>query len=251
MSNTPRIVVQGKRSRLRFVLVVILVATCAAGVYAFYQQVRQATAREFQVAKGELEHLRAEQRRLSRELGDAKDQAKDLRAEIAFLKQGKQINQQACAAVEQSLPSLQAENAKLREQVAFYRNVVSPPSGESGIRIRQLRLSATQDPRRWRFDLLLTRSSTQGKRADGVIELEVKGHADGKFRRLTQKTIFEPDTPPLVYSIRNKEELGGELQLPDGFQPDLLTVTLIPKAGVRTVAEFDWDRLLAVGENAS
>lgn len=252
----PRIVIERKKRPLwRAAWVALAASALAVSGYGIYRYARESTVLDFRGARTELEEVQAERRRLARELSVARDETGVLRSEVAYLKQGASIDAQACDEVEASLQTLLNENAELREQVALYRGVVSPQEAKAGLRVMEFRLVEGGSERKWRFDLVLAQSLRHDRAATGVAEIKVKGKSGGKKRSLDAAELFAAGTPPLAYSFKYSQEFSGELQLPEGFLPDDVTVTLVPSgkdaARGRFETEFDWARVAGPGRSES
>lgn len=256
LSVKPRIVIERrKRPWWRAAWIGLAASALAVTGYGIFLYARESTVLDFRGARTELDEVQAERRRLARELTAARDEAGVLRSEVAYLKQGANIDTQAHEEVEASLQTLQTENAELRQQVAQYRGVVSPEEAKAGLRVTEFRLAQGADERRWRFDLVLAQSQRNNRAATGVAEIRIEGKVEGKKKVLGPPELFAANAPPLKYSFKYSQEFSGELILPEGFQPDDVTVTLAPSgkdaAHGRHVAEFDWARVAGPGRSES
>ncbi|MBD3608936.1 MAG: hypothetical protein HUJ30_00110, partial [Gammaproteobacteria bacterium] len=71
------------------------------------------------------------------------------------LEQGKQIEQQAYDKVRNDLKELQDENLELKEELAFYRGIVSPKEGAHGLRIQGLHVTKNAQEGSYQYKLVL------------------------------------------------------------------------------------------------
>lgn len=219
-----------------------LIAVAAWGLYSF---TRATTISDFERARLEVEQLREERRTLSRDLRAARAEVQELQDQVVYAQRSQDIDSQACTSVRESLTTLQTEVSDLREQLAFYRGIVSPEQSRAGVRVYELRLHPAQAPRRFRFDLVLIQSVRHDRRIGGRLWVEIHGREAGQARsyRLDDPILGGP--PNMVFSLKYFEEFSGEFQLPSGFAPQRVTVVLEPagEGAPRIQDEFEWAKV--------
>lgn len=200
----------------------------------------------------ELEQLREERRRLTRELRAARDALDGVQGQKVFEARACDIDVQACEALRNSVTELEHEVADLREQLAFYRNIVSPEQARAGVRVLRLNLSPGTGADVWRYDLVLVQPVRRDRTAAGRFDLQIEGLAGDQLRTLPLDEVLVGDMPLREFAFRSFQEFGGELRLPAGFRPSRVTVTLRVQNGRGEAAEvvesFDWSRLVAAGK---
>lgn len=91
-----------------------------------------------------------------------------------------QINQQAAMEVKRNLTALQDELLALRQEVTFYRNIVSPPDAKPGLRVQSLKLEKGSAEGLFRFKLVLTQVKGNDQLVRGAVNLMVEGHEAGE-----------------------------------------------------------------------
>lgn len=228
-------------------LVVIVVLLSA---FALYRLTRASAVSDFAAATGERDRLLDERRQLTRELHVAKTEAETLRDQVAYLSRSQEIDTGACQDVKQSLSQLQAESSDLREQLAFYRGIVSPQESQAGVRVYELRVSTTKtSPNQYRYDLVLIQPVRSDKRVGGQVELSIEGLKNGKKRTLKLDDVAVDGARNLLFSFKYFEEFSGQLKLPEDFRPLRVTVSLQPGGGQAAIEdEYEWAKI--VQENA-
>ena len=82
-----------------------------------------------------------ERRQLEVRIEDLQAEIKSLREQIVLLETHREIDREAYKEVEDSLMSLQANIQEQSDAIAFYRGIVSPADGNSGLRVQDLKLS--------------------------------------------------------------------------------------------------------------
>jgi hypothetical protein len=237
----PRIVV-GARSR-RQSLVVLGIAAAVVVITPFaYSLARTASSHPAADAAERIMKLEVEMGRLARELRDERSRNQALAQELVDLSRGREIDRQAYAEVQKSIAEGQQEVTSLREQLAFYRGVVSPQALQSGLHVNELRISRGTARDTYRYDLVLVQAARQETRANGRAELRFIGQDRSVQRSLSLSELALKDGEPLKFSFRHFQEFGGEFKLPANFAPKRVVVTLRPEDGrsPHVEEEFDW-----------
>ncbi|TXH03318.1 MAG: hypothetical protein E6R07_12505 [Nevskiaceae bacterium] len=241
------IVIQRHRPWLRPALIAGGSAALALGGFALYSYTRTHTVSDFERAQLEVEQLRDERRQLTRDLREARKEVADLKDQVVYVQRSGEIDTQACGEVKNSLASLQAEAADLREQLAFYRGIVSPDLSKAGVRIYDLKLTRGADDRSYRYELALIQSVRHDRRIDGRIDLAIEGIQGGARQSLRWDNLVGGDAKNLLFSFKYFEEFSGELHLPPGFKPLRVSARLVTDVeGAPPVEDqFDWAKIVA------
>ncbi|MBA4284172.1 MAG: hypothetical protein C0434_01385 [Xanthomonadaceae bacterium] len=242
-----RVVVTTDQPNRRRVIVTGVVTLALLASFALYRYTRATTVSDFEAATGERDRLLDERRQLTRDLRAAKAEADTLRDQVAYLTRSQQIDDGACVAVKQSLGRLQAESADLREQLAFYRGIVSPQESQAGVRVYEFRITALKSaPGAFRYDLVLIQPVRSEKRVGGQAQVVIEGLKDRKKQRLKLADVAVNGDGNLLFSFQYFEEFSGELRLPNGFRPLRAIVSLQPggdgKPGIED--EYEWAKIV-------
>lgn len=237
-----KIVIQRHRPGLRTALIGGAATLIVVGAASIYFYARSTTVSDFARTKTALEQLQDERRDLARQLRAARSEVAELRQQVVYVQRSSQIDGQACTEVKASLGSLQAESADLREQLAFYRGIVSPGESRSGVRVFDFHVAAVPAGG-YRYDLVLVQSARNEKRVAGRVKINLIGSRAGKQESLSL-TPDEAKSP--AFGFRYFQELSGDFRLPEGFRPMRATVTLSPDGdGAQNVDDdYDWASLL-------
>ena len=247
-----RIVVRRRATRFGVAVMLVSMLLLLGGVYALSRYLRNPEPVPLAAGGSELDGLREERRRLTRELRTAKDQLQDLRGRSTFEARSCAIDVQACEAVRKSVSGLESEVADLREQLAFYRNIVSPEQVRAGVRVLRLgvRPSGTADV--WRYDLVLVQPVRRDHTATGRYDFALEGMSGKQIKTLRLDEVLVGEADARGFSFRSYQEFSGELRLPPGFLPSRLRVTLAVQDGKGEPSEvaesFDWSRLVEAGK---
>ncbi len=164
-----------------------------------------------------------------------------LRSEVALLETSRQVDRKAYEEVDASLADLQSQIQSQREELVFYRGIVSPEDGRSGLQVQDLEIIATERERAYRLSLVLIRAIKHDRRVNGVVNFAVEGDLDGAARTLTM-TELAPAEEPLEFNFRYFQDFEREIVLPQGFAPRRVQIEVMPRTkGVAAVSRtFDW-----------
>jgi hypothetical protein len=240
------ITIQRHRPWLRPVLVTVAAAVLALGSWGLYSYSRLHAVSDFERTQIEVEQLREERRQLVRELRSSKGEVGDLKDQVTYEKRSSEIDVQACDTVRESLGAMQTEVSNLREQLAFYRGIVSPDLSRAGVRIYDLKLKPGKTSGSFQYELVLIQSVRHDRRISGRIELALEGAISGKPQTLNWSSVAQGEGKNLLFSFKYFEEFSGELRLPFGFRPLRVTARLVMDDNMPSIEDqFDWDKVVA------
>lgn len=180
------------------------------------------------------------------QLEQANERIEALRAQSARLATAQEIDRHANTAVKETLARLQEENQQLREELQFYRNIVSPSQAESGVQIQHFGLVPAGRPHQYHFTVTLIRirgPKQRQERARGSVELVIEGTTrDGSPQVLVLDEIATSDVPSMTYAIKYFKKFEGDIALPAGFQPVAAIARLKPRGGKQDPVEkkIEW-----------
>jgi hypothetical protein len=241
----PIIVIKQHRPWQRWAIVAGSAFALALGGWALHAYTRATTVSDFERAQLERDRLRAENQRLVKELRAARDDAQKAHDDAAYAQRSADIDRQACAEVKSSLAGLQSEAADLREQLAFYRGIVTPREANAGMRVYDFHVTHDLKAGLYHFDLVLIQSARHDRRVGGRIDITVGGVQGGLRKTLKMSDIADGGARNLVFSFKYFEEFGGDFRLPDGFRPLRATVAVVPDGNgqPKFESEYDWSKI--------
>lgn len=158
------------------------------------------------------------------------DEIVALNQEVALLETHREIDREAYKEVEASLMSLQAKIQEQRDAIAFYRGIVSPADGKSGLRVQDLKLMRGNAEREFVVRLVLVQAMKHDRKVSGEVNLSVEGNQDGEDRSymFTELTPDDADKS-WPFSFRYFQDFDRQLVLPDGFTPERIRVEVRSK----------------------
>jgi hypothetical protein len=153
---------------------------------------------------------------------------KELREKVAILQRSSQIDRQAAQDVKAELATLEEELQASREEIEFYRGIVSPGDVKPGLRIHRFQLVAGAAEGEYRYDMVLTQLKHNDRHVSGVAEWKIVGTRDGKPVELGLAEVTRPAVKQLKFKFRYFQDLAGTLYLPEGFEAVKVILSVKP-----------------------
>ncbi len=180
----------------------------------------------------------AEERETLLAINDDLEQEVDrLREQKALLERAAQIERQAYDELDTTLKVLQGEILELKEELAFYRGIVSPQDASSGLHLQRFKIEANGKSRSYRYKIVLTQVLKNDRLATGRVQLSIDGMMRNQPQTLSLKQLSEKPVNELSYRFKYFQKLEGSLKLPEGFTPFRVHVKIIPRSRKRNSIE--------------
>ena len=198
--------------------VVLRTATVLIGLFALY------VVFEFGRYSAGFDRAGASQERaqLQQVIAGLKGQIQDLHAQMAQL----QMLQAGAAREHQEfgreLAELQAQVDRDRQDLAVYRGVIAPASSGSSLQVQQLRITAGDAAQHFVAHLTLMQGGKPDVTVNGAVSVRVTGQLNGA----TTAVDGTGGTPQGAVSFRYYQAVDYQIQLPPGFVPSTVEVTL-------------------------
>jgi cell division protein FtsB len=179
---------------------------------------------------------------LSDEVARLRDENTALRYDVARLKRGEEIDKSSRGDNHLQFMQLQAEVAKLKADIKFYREVVGASDVDGGAQVKGIQLKALDVPGRFSYRLVLAHIDENDSETEGSIRIVVKGDLNGQSKVLAQGDIVEAGSDNLAFKFKHFRLFEGSLKLPDGFIPRQISVAAqsrIPTASSSSET-YDW-----------
>ena len=152
-----------------------------------------------------------------------------LRRQVAELDTLKAAQERERQEVSRTIGELQAEVARHRQQLDFYRGVVAGGTAPAPtVAIRQLRVSPGPAPGRHLLRISLARPGRPEDEVSGAVRVTVEGRRSGRPARLELREASASRAAQLTYRFVYFENLEAELALPAGFEPERVVVEVRP-----------------------
>lgn len=160
---------------------------------------------------------------------DLERQVAELREQKALLERAAQIEREAYNDLDATLKVLQGEILELKEELAFYRGIVSPRDASRGLHLQRVEITPLGKSRTYRYKIVLTQVLKNDRLASGKVKISVHGLREGepailKLRQITEKSVKE-----LRYRFKYFQTIEGDIELPAVFTPLRMRVEILPR----------------------
>ncbi|HYM36387.1 MAG TPA: DUF6776 family protein [Steroidobacteraceae bacterium] len=166
----------------------------------------------------------------------------DLRSRVTDADMARNVDRKSYADVETTLHDLQAQVQRQREELAFYRGIVSPEDGVGGLRIQRLDILGGGAERHYKLRLVLMQSMRQDATVSGSFTVELEGVRDKQPARLNLSDVGGQarESGDVPFSFRYFQSIERELTLPEGFEPSAINVEVKSSRQQPLRQSFPW-----------
>ncbi|MBN1378240.1 MAG: hypothetical protein JXA04_03310 [Gammaproteobacteria bacterium] len=186
---------------------------------------------------------------MTEQLGALKTRIEELTEENAQLQSNNAIDATATKQVNQRLDQLNQETLELKEELVFYRSLLSPSELEPGLQILGVQLVKDAKDNIYGYKVVLTQRRNRNLFADGVVEMQINGTQEGEAVLLDSKTVLADKKGELKFKFKNFQSLEGQLSLPEGFEPQAILVKVNPRSRSlkRIERNYEWNSIVTGG----
>ena len=226
------------------IVTALTIAALGAGGWSLYRLGLRHGGYHERLARATESHLRVELQAL-------RDRINELSNRNTLLARARRIDENALSRLRDTIATSQQEVARLEEELAFYRNLVSPSEMQPGLHVRRVSMEGVAgQPRGFRYELVLTQVNGDDTYVRGRVDFEIEGRRRGAAMTVSYEDVTEDDGE-IGHGFRFKyfQTLRGQIALPDEFEPMRLRLRVNPAGGrVDPVAEtYPWSSLLSGG----
>ncbi|HVL76867.1 MAG TPA: DUF6776 family protein [Noviherbaspirillum sp.] len=225
MVSSPRVTIRTPWSwstRVGFMLAVVA-TSAAAGIWLF-ENSRAFAGVSVEDARQQLISYRDQVTRLSAERDQLSASANSAESEL-------NIERAAQRQLLAQVKALEAENARLKEDLAFFDSLLPNASAPQGIAIRRLKIDQVA-PNQLSYRVLVMQGG-RGDHFSGVLQLVITTVQDGKTAMMVfpEETSAEPGRFKLGF--RHYQRLEGVLALPEGTTATMVSARVLDKGQIR------------------
>jgi len=126
-----------------------------------------------------------------------------------------------------TLKKMADEHYQVKEQLGFYEKVMAPEKGANGLVIDNVKITASQSPRHYNFQITLVQQQLKKRYAKGYVDLVITGSSANKPSQLSLSDISSVTKKSLSFSFKYFQVMTGEFTLPEGFIAEKIEVSAI------------------------
>ncbi|MDH5649651.1 MAG: hypothetical protein OEY67_08340 [Gammaproteobacteria bacterium] len=173
------------------------------------------------------------------QIAQLQKEKEELQGAVARAERSLQMDQTAYQELDQALKVSAKEIVKLREELNFYRNIISPANKKSGLRIQSLNIEPMKDKFHYRYKLVLIQALKHDRTIRGRASFEVSGLQAGKDTILKFPSASEKS---LEVNFRYFQDVEGQIDLPKNFEPKQIKVLVTTQGGQAQTVEqvYTW-----------
>ncbi len=222
---------------------VALLATLAILAYIFWPAIREAW--------GVQEPPPVDNTALLERIRELEQENDQLRKDLAFAKRSSEIDKKANVELVDALSNREKQAAETRQELSFYKKIVSEEKIGEGIEIRSLTLTPEKDGG-FAYKLVLNKKSTRRKQlVRGTVEFRVQGRRSGKSVTLNWRQIRGKQKGSPHFKFQYFQKLEGKLSFPEGFTPENILVKVAASGSGQPVQQsYSWNAVVKGGEES-
>jgi hypothetical protein len=169
--------------------------------------------------------FKGDQRRqaLRAEIGRLGIENLQLKEELARIRTSLDVDREAQAHLRDSLAASEIRVAELNEELEFYRRIVAPSEGQTGLRVQTFEITSGSLANGYRLRMLLVQSPQRSGRAQGQLDLSLNGTLHGKAASLRLQDLA---SEPLGFEFLYFQDVDIDVVLPEGFEPETADIEL-------------------------
>lgn len=173
----------------------------------------------------------------------------DLLQSSVALERASQIDVKARQEVAQKLEKVNEEMLELKEELVFYRSLLSPSEQDPELRIQSFQLIGDIKSQQYSYKLVLAQLRKHDKFAYGTVNLYLQGtDADNKVRNYQFKDLSD-DKKEVQFNFKYFQNIEGSLTLPENFKPEEIRINVVPKGrNLQSLEQaYEWNVVIAGG----
>jgi hypothetical protein len=185
----------------------------------------------------------SERNRLQKELEIKQLQAKELSQEVANLKLGSTVDRKSSEDVRAEVIELKSQIAAQKEDISFYRGLMSPTDNKRGLTIGSLNVISTGTPRHYEYKLVVQQLATRHAMLNGYLTFEIFGRQLDQLTTLPLKDISSTVSfNKIKLRFKYFQTIEGRLILPEGFEPERIELVAksLEDSPVEVKKKFGW-----------
>lgn len=188
---------------------------------------------------------------LHQQIDDLTHKKNKLHRENSKLTLGHSIDRDASSKVNKTLADSQEKILEMKEELLFYRNVMSPKKSKRSVEIKNIQLISTAE-NEYQYKLQLIQNGRHDVATRGVVEISFEGkQSDGKIIRLAMPSVSTAkSSKKQKFGFKYFQNFEGGIKIPEGFVPISMFIRVLPRSSrvPKVDKSFAWGDILNVGE---
>ena len=198
----------------------------------------------------ELEQIQRERESLISRIAELEARNEKLLQKNAHLAGSSKIEHDAYELANQELVRLQQELLAQKEELAFYRGIVSPKNAALSVNLQSFEVRRKNNQNQYSYKMILTKSGKSTKKIYGGAIVLIRGENGNGVSELKMKDLaLENKGKDTKFAFRYFQVFEGDIALPAGFEPFEVEIGIKPSSKkVKSFTEtISWARVLTEG----
>jgi len=198
----------------------------------------------------QLNRLQLEREALVSRIGELETRNHNLVKKNAHLAGSSKIERDAYELANQELARLQQEMLTQKEELVFYRGIVSPKDAALGVNLQSFVVRKKNNHNLYSYKMILTKSGKSTKKIRGGAEVVIRGENGGSVSELKMTDlVLENPGKATKFSFKYFQVFEGDIAIPEGFEPFEVEIGIKPTTKkVESFTEtISWTRVLSEG----
>ena len=119
------------------------------------------------------------------------------------------------------------EHYQVKKELAFYEKVMAPEKEADGLVIDNMKISKSQSPNHYNFQVVLVQQQLKKRYAKGYVNLVITGSLAKKPSQLKLSDISDNTRKSLSFSFKYFQVIEGSFTLPENFSPEKIHLSAI------------------------
>jgi hypothetical protein len=208
----------------------------------------------FYLGKGyqsyQLKHLQLERETLVSRIAELETRNHNLVQKNAHLDGSSKIERDAYELANQELARLQRELLAQKEELVFYRGIVSPKDAALGVNLQSFVVRKKNNQNHYSYKMILTKSGKSTKRIRGGTNIVIRGEKGGRVSEMKMSDlVLEKPGKDTKFAFKYFQVFEGDIALPEGFEPFEVEIAIKPTTKkVESFSEtISWTSVLSEG----
>lgn len=242
---TTRLVVREHSPWRQWLIVGGVVAVVTLIAFGIYQYQMSSMPYDWKQLQGAQTRLESERDSLQQTIRDLRVKSELQAQRIVMLERGSDVDEAARKEVQKELAAQQTKISKLKEQLAFYRGIVSPEQSSAGLRVYQLAIheDATHEGL-YVYELVLIQALRHNRNVSGTAKVEIRGVKSGNSVSYKLADVATNGSNALTFQFKYFQKLDGAFRLPKGVIPTSVVVELDGNSDAQVKSTYKWSQVL-------
>ena len=210
---------------LRLLMMAVVLGLAGAIALATYDLGRNLTGRGGAISPAQLSDLRDR-------LEQATAERDSLSGSVDAAESQLQIERSAQQQLATQVKKLLAENARLKEDLAYFENLLPASTGAAGIAIRRLTVEVIA-PNQLKYHLLVMQGGKGTREFAGNLQLAVTVVRDGKSAMIVFPDVKNGESDRFKLAFQHYQRMEGTLNLPEGVTVQAVQARILEKGQLR------------------